>query len=98
MDDRFTFEQHALAIPTVDGRPIAIVEHSLDEIAGWEQVFQTLLILNADQVAAEVIGDADGGDIHFALQQDLCVREIGGMRWPGVEPHAFAIEPSAYLG
>jgi hypothetical protein len=40
--------------------------------------FKSLLILNADGVAAELVGDAQGGDVHAALVENLRVGQIGG--------------------
>ncbi len=53
-----------------------VVERAFDQIAGRQQVLQALLVLDADRVAAEIVGDAHGGDVHLALQQDLVVGQV----------------------
>ena len=57
-----------------DRRAVGVVEHALDEVAGGQQVLQALLVLDADGVAAELVGDARGGDVHLALVEDLVAR------------------------
>src|SRR5271157_2427459 len=52
------------AISTVGRRTIDVVEQSLDEIGGGRQVFEPLLVLDADGVASELIGNAQHGDVH----------------------------------
>src|SRR6185436_14856175 len=47
--------EHAFAVARTHGRTVRIVQRALDEIARWKQIFQPLLILDADGVAAEVI-------------------------------------------
>ncbi len=65
------------------------------KIGSRRQIFQALLILDADGVAAELIGDAQRGDIHAALIENLCVRQIGFRIGAGLELHAFGIQPLA---
>jgi hypothetical protein len=35
------------------------------------------LILDADRLAAELVGDAHRGDVHFALEENLALGELG---------------------
>ena len=78
-----------------DRRAIGVVERAFDQIAGRQQVLQALLVLDADQVAAEVVGDPHGGDVHLALLEDLRVGEIGLVLGAGVEFHAAVFDPLA---
>jgi hypothetical protein len=97
MDDRLAFEQHAFALSAVYGRPITVVEHAFEEAARGRQVFQALLVLDADEIAAEVIGDADRSDVHFALTENLFIGEIGSMPRTGVKLHTLLVKPRTYL-
>ena len=51
------------------------------------------MILDADGLAAEFIGEAEGGDVGFALPQHLLAREFGFCIGAEVELHAFFDEP-----
>ena len=95
---RLAFEQHSLAVAAADRRAIGIVERALDQVAGRQQIFQSLLILDADEVAAKVVGQPHGGDVHLALQENLLVGEIGIVLRAGVEPHAALFHPLAHRG
>ena len=95
MDDRLAFEQHPLAVAALDRRTVGVVQHAFDQVAGRQQVLQALLILNADQVAAEIVGDAHGGDVHFALGENLLVGQIGLLVRAGDELHALVFHPLA---
>ncbi len=55
-----------------------------------------MLILNADGVAAEFIGDPEGGDVHLALLVNLLIGEFGFFILAGVEVQAFGVEPLAH--
>jgi len=56
-----------------------------------------LLVLDANGVAAEVMRDADGGNVHLALGEDLLFCEVGGVVRAKVELHAFVLQPSQHL-
>ena len=58
-------------------RTFDVVQHPFHQIRCRRQVLQSLLVLNADRVAAELIGDAHGGDVHLALLEHLDPREFG---------------------
>src|ERR1039458_10224334 len=66
---RFTGKQHAAWSGGLDRWPVHIVQEAFCQVAGWSQVPQTLLVLNADSGAAEIVRELDGGDIHLALLQ-----------------------------
>ncbi len=72
---------------------VAVVEQALDEVGGGQEILQALLILDTDGLAAEVIGDAERGGVHFALEEDLLLRQIGGLVGAEVEFHALGAEP-----
>jgi len=93
--ERLALVEDAGAIAGGDGWAVRVVEHAFGEVAGGEEVVEALLVLDADGVAAEVIGEAHGGDIHFALKVDLSVGELGLGIASGVKGHAFALEPVA---
>ena len=52
--------------------------------------------MNADGVAAEVIGEAHGGDIHAALEPNLRVGQIAFVLQAGVEFHPALFQPRAH--
>ena len=89
----FAFEQNALAIAGFHGRTIAVVQRALREIARGQQIFQALLILNADAVTAEVVGEAHGGHVGLALPEHLALGEITGFVATKIEHHALLLEP-----
>ncbi|MFM1942848.1 MAG: hypothetical protein RI897_1830 [Verrucomicrobiota bacterium] len=45
-------------------------------------------------MAAVVIGDAEGGDVHTALLEELIFREVGFFVFAGMESHAVLAEPA----
>ena len=97
MRERLAIVEDALTVAGFHWRTLAIVQRAFHEIAGGQQVFQALLILNADAVTAEVIRDARGGDVGFALPENLRVGQVGGVVRAGVELHAPLFQPGADL-
>ena len=53
------------------------------------------MVLNADGGATKVIGNAYGGDVHFALHSDLVVGEFIGGICAGDKGEALALEIGA---
>ena len=96
MRERLSRVEHTLAIARTHRRTVGVVQRALDEIARGQQIFQPLLILDADGVAAEIIRDPHGGDIHFALQANLRVGEIALVLRAGVEFHPLLLQPRAH--
>ena len=78
-----------------DRRAVDIVQQALDQVGSGGDVLEALLILDADGVAAEVIGDAQGGDVHLALLENLRIGQVGLFGGAGDEGHAALIEPGA---
>ena len=68
-----TVVEHAAVGRRLHRRTVHVVQQALDQVGGRREVLQALLILDADGVASEVVGDAQGGDVHLALLQDLVV-------------------------
>ena len=93
---RVIFIQHAPVAARAHRRPIDIVQQAFRQIGSRRQVLQTLLILDADGVAAEVVGDAQGRDVHFALFQDLRLRQIGFGIAADAKLHALVAQPGAH--
>ena len=56
---------------------VAVVEGAFDEVGGGKEVLEALLVLDADGLAAVLIGDAAGGDVGFALPDHLFLGEFG---------------------
>ena len=75
------------------GRSVAVVEDAFDQIAGGEEILEALLILDADGLAAKLVGDAEGGDVGFTLPEDLRLGELGGLVGAEVELHALLAKP-----
>ena len=78
MRQRLAAIEHSFAVAALDGRTLGVVQRPFHQIAGGHQILQALLVLDADQIAAEIIGDAQGGDVHLALQEDLVVGQVLG--------------------
>ena len=74
-------------------RAIDVVESPFDQIAGRRQVLQALLVLNADRLAAEFIGDAQGSDIHPALLKHLVFGEVVFFAVTEMKIHALGFKP-----
>ena len=91
--ERLAVVEDALAVAGFHRRTLAIVQRAFHQIAGGQQILQALLILDADAVAAEVIRDAHGGDVGFALPEDLRVGQVGGVVRARVELHPVLLEP-----
>ena len=90
--DGFAFADHG-TVGAGDRRTFGGVQGAFDEVGSGEQIFETLLILNADGFAAEFIGDADGGHIHFALEQNLGFGEFAGVVAAEMESQSFIEVP-----
>jgi hypothetical protein len=91
-----SFVEHAAVPGGLHRRTVDIIQQTLHQVGCRRQVFQPLLVLNADDVAAEIVGDAQRRDVHLALIEDLGVGEIGfGMR-SGMEVHALFVQPVAH--
>ena len=58
-------------------RTVHIIQQALGQVRRRRQVLQALLILDADGVAAEIVGDAQRGDVHLALFENLGVGQVG---------------------
>ena len=84
---RLSLEDRLRGAWGTDRRPLRIVEHPLDEVAGREEILEALLILDADEVAAEAFREAERGDVHPALRQHLGAGQVGGLILPEVERH-----------
>jgi hypothetical protein len=72
--------EHALAVAAFHRRTIGVVERAFDEVARGHQILEPLLVLNADRVATEVVGDPHGRDVHLALHEDLVLGQVGLVR------------------
>ena len=62
--------------PATSGR-VAVVQHPLDQVASRQQILQPLLILDADGLAAELLGHAHGSHVHPALVEHLRLGQVG---------------------
>jgi hypothetical protein len=76
-----------------DGRAVGVVEDALDEVGGGQEILEALLVLDADGLAAELVGDAQRGDVGLALPEDLFLGEVGVGVGAEVELHALGLEP-----
>ena len=97
MRQRLALVEHAPVAARAHRRPVHVVQQAFGQVGCRRQILQPLLILDADGVAAEVVGDAQRGDVHLALLEDLRVGQIGLRVAAGAELHAFAVEPGAHL-
>ena len=73
-----------------------VVECAFDEIAGGHQIFETLLVLNADRVASKIISDSNGSNVHFTLQANLFIGEMFCMLFSDIKLHSFIFHPISY--
>ena len=91
---RFSLEKFLARLCVKDRRPISIVQQSLSKIGGGGEIFQTLLILNADRRASKLVRNSHGGDVHLQLVNRLSLRQFGlGVLAP-VEFHPSAHQPT----
>ncbi len=81
----------------IDRRALDVVEQPLYQVGGGSHVLQPLLILDADGVAAEVVRDTHGSDVHLALFENLAIGQVGFLVGAGDELHAPRVEPVAHL-
>ena len=88
--------KHAPVRRSRDRRTIHIIEQPFCKIGRRREVFQSLLVLDADHIASEFIGDPQRGDIHLALLENLIVGEIGFRRGAGEEAQPFPFDPLPY--
>ena len=95
MRECFAFVEDLSIGACCDRGAICIVENAFDQIRCRAQVFEALLILNADGGATKVIGYAYGGDVHFALHGDLVVGEFIRCIGAGDKGEALVFEPGA---
>ncbi len=93
MRQRLAGVQHPLAVATLHRRTIRIVQRPFHQVAGREEVFEALLVLDADAVAAKFVGNPQGGDVHLALQEDLLVGEVVLVPRSGLEFHSLLLHP-----
>ena len=56
-----------------------------------------MLVLNADEIAAEAVGQTQRGDVHPALLQDLGPRQASSLVFAEVERHACFFQPGQNL-
>ncbi len=59
-----------------DRRPICGIECAFSQIGGGEEVLETLLVLDADRLAAEFVRQAARGDVRPALPEHLLFGEV----------------------
>ena len=95
MRECFAFVEDLTVGARFDRRAICVVENAFDQIRCRAQVFEALLILNANGGATKIIGNAYGGNVHFALHSDLVVGEFVGGVCAGDKGEALALEPGA---
>ena len=65
-----------------------VVEQALGEVGRRRHVLEALLVLDADRVAAELVGDAHGGDVQPELVEDLVLGQLGRAVAAEAELHA----------
>ncbi len=90
---RFACTEFRAGLLVINGGTLNVVEESLDEVGGGGEVLKALLVLDADRGTAELCGDADGGDVHLALLEDLVLGEILFLTRAELEGHAAVEEP-----
>ena len=61
-----------------DRRAVGVVEQALGEVRGRRHVLEALLVLDADGVAAEAVGDAHRGGVQPQLVEHLVLGQLGG--------------------
>ena len=87
---RLALVEHAAVAASRHRRPVDVVQQALHQVRCRRQVLQALLILDADGVAAEIVGDPHRRDVHLALLEDLIVGQVGLLVRAGDELHALA--------
>ena len=72
---------------------VGVIEQTLGEIGSGEEILEPLLVLDADGVAAEFIGDAQGRDVGATLRENLGLGELGFFVGAEMELHALGEKP-----
>jgi len=75
--ERDTGIQLTRTVSAADRGPFDVVEQALREVARGHGVLEALLVLDADPVEAEVVGDPQGGDVHLELAEQLGLSQLG---------------------
>ena len=96
MREGFACVEHATVATRFDRGPVHVVENAFDQIRCRAQVFEALLVLNADGGAPKIIGDAEGRDVHLALRVDLIIGEFVIAICAGDKGEALGFEPGAH--
>ena len=84
------------AVSALGGRTFDVIQQALHQIGCRTDVLESLLVLDADRVAPEFVGNPQSGDVHLALPMDLGVGQVGGLVRSGLELHSLPVQPSAY--
>ena len=93
---RLVLVEHPSVASGPNRRPFHIIKQAFRQIRRRRQILQALLILNADGVAAILIGDAHSRDVHPALLDYLAVCQLGFGIGPCLKPHAAGVQPGAH--
>src|SRR5262249_51546706 len=93
MRDGLAREEDASSARALNRGTVDIVEQAFDQVAGRSEVLQTLLVLNADRRTTKFIREANGGDIHFALLQRLCLGQLSFLVGAPLKCHSFFEQP-----
>src|SRR5262249_15120651 len=76
---------------------VHIIEQPFDQVAGWSEILESLLILNAYGGAAKLIRKPDRGNVHLTLLQSLSFGKLGFLVVAPAEGHAFLPQPAQDL-
>ena len=95
--ERLPVPQDARAVARADRRALDVVHQALGQVGRGGEVLEALLVLDAHRVEAEVVGDAQRGDVHLVLPAQLGGRELRGLVGAEPERHARVLEPRLHL-
>ena len=70
--ERPALVQHARAVARGHRRALGRVQHALGEVGCRHQILEALLVLDADGVEPEVVGDPQRGDVHLRTASCTC--------------------------
>jgi len=91
--ERDTGVKLSRTVAAADRGPFDVVEQTLGEVARGDRVLEALLVLDANRVQAEVVGDAQGGGVHLELAEQLGLGQFGGLVGAEVERHPGVLQP-----
>ena len=84
--------ENNVALGVFDRWAVGAVEHAFDEVGSGAKIFETLLVLDTECIAAVGVADAASGDVHLTLLDDLLLGEVVFLALAKVEVEALLFD------